>query len=608
MKTPKSILALLLVCLPAFGQYYDERVMEKSFEQTDFFFTPSFTNPFGIRGFTTALPGLVNDPLLNLQINPATLHSDSVKATFMYLDFRSTRNVIDRTHYGYPYWGIRGAYSDIAILPYSQFYVTTRKQLDPVFSAAVLTRPLKDFLPNLFVGVTYQMVFQNDKYYSIPQDIYRSAFGYDYTGARLAQEADMPIIDKYSGKDDMRQTGHFSSFYAGYEINDQFQIGGRVSRVTFNRDGAFGSKNFNEYAYTIQSTSTWVWHNMESRTQEYRHWDLSGGLNYGNKKNLLVGVSAGYIVGSADQILGRIDTSLYTYGQPNTSNDWNHSRRLASTNQKWDHDGKTYYGGLNLLYQLNEEQTLTFNYGVRRQDVDIRLGSTIVDSSNYAHWYQWSGGIYSGDYRYKLTDYRTGTGTRRGTFHRALAGLQWKIESNIDLNIGLVYETQKSETKTSEAVLASHQSLSNYVSPGYTSNYSYGGREQKNLLWEFKTDLTAIQIPVLFTWKATERLEFLFGLNRQISDWNIEEVTLALFTYRERQDNSGSTRKDNFGERYTSPPEKVSDIRTTVLAGITVSPSRVFNVRLLLTPTQLDLPDGSSKSDFQWWIGITLYP
>jgi hypothetical protein len=612
MKPFQLILALLVYVspwgLPAFGQYYGERVMEKSFEQTDFFFTPSFLNPFGIRGFTTALSGLVNDPLLNLQTNPAALYSDSGKGTFMYLDFRSTRNIIDRAQYGYPYWGGRGPYLDVVGIPYSLFYVTTRKELDPVFSAAVLTRPLKDFLPQLFVGVTYQMVFQNDRYYSIPQDIYRSAFGYDYTGARLSQDSDIPIIDKYSGKDDMQQRGDFSSFYAGYDINDQLQIGGRLSRVTFTRDGSFGSKNFNEYAYTTRSTSTWVWHNMESRTQEYTHWDLGAGMNYGNRKTILLGVSAGYIVGAADQILGRLDSSLYAYGQPNTSNDWNYSRRLASTNQKWDHNGNTFYGGLNLLYRLNEEQTLTLSYGTRKQDIDIRLGSTIVDSSSYSYRYQWSGGSSSGDYRYNLTDNRTGMGTRRGTFHRVLAGLQWRIESNLDLNIGFVYQTQESETKTSEAISANYQSLGTYTWSGTPTNYTYGGSERKRLMWEFKTDFTMIQIPLLFTWKAGERFQLLFGLNRQISDWRIEDVTLALFDYRHRWDGSGSTRKDNFGERYTLPPEKTSDIRTTVIAGITVSPSPLFNVRLLLTPTQLDLPDGSSKSDFQWWIGILFYP
>jgi hypothetical protein len=171
-----------------------------------------------------------------------------------------------------------------------------------------------------------------------------------------------------------------------------------------------------------------------------------------------------------------------------------------------------------------------------------------------------------------------------------------------------VYEQERNETKTDEPVLASNGSTGSYISPDYNNVYLYGGAEKKNLRWNFTVDRTTVQIPVLLTWKATERLEFLFGLNRQVADWTIEEMTLAVFAYREQYDNSGTIRKENFGERYTQPTERISDVRTTLLAGITVAPSESFRVQLLLTPTQLDLPDGSSKSDYQWWIGLKLYP
>jgi hypothetical protein len=100
----------------------------------------------------------------------------------------------------------------------------------------------------------------------------------------------------------------------------------------------------------------------------------------------------------------------------------------------------------------------------------------------------------------------------------------------------------------------------------------------------------------------------LLGLNRQLADWTIEEQTLAVFRYREEYDTSGTVRKENFGERYTAPTERISDVRTTFLAGITVAPSKSFDVRLLFTPTQLIFPNGLSEEDSQWWIGIRLFP
>jgi hypothetical protein len=259
---------------------------------------------------------------------------------------------------------------------------------------------------------------------------------------------------------------------------------------------------------------------------------------------------------------------------------------------------------------LNADQVFVLSYSAQKQDVDIRLASTIVDSSRYDYRSTWNTNTYVGNSQSRLTDVRTGTGTKRGTSHRVLAGLQWAVQSNIHLNIGVVYEQERNEIKTDEPVLASNGSSGNYTSPDYNNRYYYGGAEKKNLRWNFTVDRTTIQIPVMLTWKPAERLEFLFGLNRQIADWTIDEMTFAIFAYREQYDNGvvGITRKENFGERYTQPTERISDVRTTLLAGITVAPSESFRVQLLLTPTQLDLPDGSSKSDYQWWIGLKLYP
>jgi len=606
MKTLILIVVLSLVSLPAFGQYYGERVMEKSFEQTDFFFTPSFVNPLGIRGYVTALTGLMRDPLLDLQVNPANLFRDSARTTYTYIDFRSTRTVIDQPQYVYPMYEARVASYDM-IMPYPRYYATTRKQLDPVFSAAVLTRPVRS-IPELFVGVTYQLVFQNDEYYSIPQDIYRSSYGYDYAGNRMAAEADIPIVDKYSGNDDMRLRGHFGVVHAGLELSDALTIGARVSRVTFDRDGAFGSKNFNEYTYTPQSSSTSVWYNMESRAQEYSHWDVSGGVEYSGIEGLDFGVSLGGLVGTATQTLGRLDTSFYRYGQPNSGDYWNNSRRFAISSQDWSHDGETYYGGFDLRYRANERQVFVLTYGFQRQDVDLRLGSSIVDSSSYDYRSSWNSNVYTGNSRYRLSDFRTGSGTKTGRSHRLLAGLQWSVESNLDLNIGVVYEWQKYETITDEPVSSSHHSEGSYTSPDYNNLYLYGGSEQKNLLWNFTVDRATIQIPVMLTWRASENVQVLLGLNRQLADWTIEEQTLAVFRYREEYDTSGTVRKENFGERYTAPTERISDVRTTFLAGITVAPSKSFDVRLLFTPTQLIFPNGFSEEDSQWWIGIRLYP
>ncbi len=67
-------------------------------------------------------------------------------------------------------------------------------------------------------------------------------------------------------------------------------------------------------------------------------------------------------------------------------------------------------------------------------------------------------------------------------------------------------------------------------------------------------------------------------------------------------------REENFGERYTTPAEEVSDVRTAFLAGLTISPSEKFNLRLLMVPNFRDSYEGSELEQLQWWIGLTLKP
>jgi hypothetical protein len=100
----------------------------------------------------------------------------------------------------------------------------------------------------------------------------------------------------------------------------------------------------------------------------------------------------------------------------------------------------------------------------------------------------------------------------------------------------------------------------------------------------------------------------MIGVNRDMSSWNIDDVTLALFRYRSSTQNGTVTRKDNFGERYTAPNENDSDVRTTLLAGIGISPSEKLNLRLLLVPNFREGIDGQELDQLQLWLGLTVTP
>ena len=584
------------------GQYFGERVLEKTFEQSEFFFTPFHLIPFGLGSFKSTTPGLLDDPLLNLVVNPARLYGDSITPNYLYVDFRSSREIRSRNDYHYPILMLRTAYVT-DFVPFPRYFVSARKELEPVFSGALLSRPFTEF-KNLFLGITYQAVVQDEQYYPIPQDIYRSVLGYDYLGLRSAAE-NIPIVDKYSGTDRMHRVGHFVSFFSGYDISPNTQVGIKLSRVVFDRDGSFGSKNLWESSYRSNAAS--LWSNSEGRSQNYKHWDVAAGLKYRISERNLLGVTAGRLWGDVDQELNRNDSSYYSYGQINTDN-WSYYSRSGRTNQNWVHDGKTSYLGGDFTTRITPTQALSFYYLYTRQNIDISLASIISDTSYSAYRYRYNDTtLYVSTSDYQLGDVRGGTGNTTSNNHRLMAAFQWRIEPRMNLNIGVQWSLQKTATSTNEHVIARRHSRYNSAW-SYSYNYYDAGNEEKDLLWDFQTELTTVQIPIIFTWRVSDYMELLLGLNRAMSSWELEDVTLALFNYRETNSNGTITRKENFGERYTYPKETVTDVKTTALGGITVSPSTAFNIRLLVVPNFVETFEGTELQDFQWWVSLNLMP
>ncbi len=603
----KTIILALGTWGTSFGQYYGERVLEKSFEQTEFFFTPTQLIPYGIGGFRPVAASLFQDLLSRIALNPAFFSMDSLKDHYAYLDFRSVSEIRSQSDgYYYPmhdYLVTR----EMAFAPYPRYFLNTRKELQPVFSGAYLTRLLPSLLPRFYAGVTYQAVFQDDKYYAIPQDIYRSVMGYDFAGARTAAE-NLPIVDRYKGSDDIHHLAHMVSLFSAYEVTTHLEVGLKLGRTTFSRDGSFGSQNLWDGYYNPSYKS--IWGNLESREQQYRDWDLAAGVRYRFGQRDEVGLLFGHLWGNADQGLVKTDTSFYGHGTVGVGADWSYYMRSGATDQLWDHKGRTTYGGLQLNRAISPSLTLNLLYGFHKQTVDIGLASVISDTSFNSYRYQQSDTLVSRSQGFsRLSDIRTGEGTRVNSAHRFLASLQWQASERATVSLGLQLEFQSSETSTDEGVLARRRSQ---YSSSYGTAYNYSSFEEtienKHLLWTFTTDVTTLHIPIVFQWRATDWLDALVGINRTMSSWEINDVTLAVIGMRNRQSSGGNEHKENFGERYTMPRERVSDVRTSALVGLTARPSPFFNIRLLVTPNVVDDYEGSHVRDLRWWLAFQLTP
>ena len=132
--------------------------------------------------------------------------------------------------------------------------------------------------------VSTWLISQDDPFYQVPQDIYRSNVGYDYNGEYIAEGTNLSVIDRYAGSDEMHQEGQFFNLYSGIKVSPTVNTGFRLSRVTFDKQGVLASQNVRDDSWYSNYSSYQSF--LEERTQSYRHWDISGGLRWAVRKNM----------------------------------------------------------------------------------------------------------------------------------------------------------------------------------------------------------------------------------------------------------------------------------------------------------------------------------
>ncbi|MCR4439564.1 MAG: hypothetical protein QHJ34_13565 [bacterium] len=595
-----AAVALVTAALPAHAQYWGGRVLEKSFEQTEFFFLPNDVLPYGLGAFSRVAPGLIDEPLLNVAVNPAYLCRAELQRPYLYLDFRNTHLVEEQQGYRWPGLYVEGPAAADFVPPYPCFFLQTRRLPEPVFSGAVLAQP---FGQKLSLGLTYQALLQDQAYYSIPQDIYRARVGLDYAGNSVARTEDIPVVDCYQGSDEMHEAGHFLAALAGYKLLPRLYLGAKVNRTLFARDGSFGSRNLWEVSPRAGQS---LWRNSEERTQDYDHWDMAGGFSWGVSKKVQVGATVGYLWGDAVQSLTRSDSSYWYYKSPG-ARDSSRYGQGAAAQQDWDHRGKTTYGGVTLWAELSPTHQLVGYYMYLSQRTDIAVSSWAHDTSFSAYFSDWDSEWYKGHGESALHDVRSGAGDAPLKLHRLAATLHWQLERQMRLHLGVQYEEKRRSIASSEGVLASrHSSFSHGGSSSSEWHYSSRVDEDKTLHWDFRVRKLAVQLPVVLTWQPRKPVELLLGLNRSMKQWEITDVTTAIFAFREVTEDSVRSRKTDFGERYTEPREKRSEVQTTFLAGVTLRPSARFGARLLAVPHYASTPAGMTLREMQWWLALTL--
>lgn len=586
----------ILFFLPGiiYGQYRGERALEKSFENSRLYFNSHYLNTFGLQRFKNVAVGLVNDPFLNLYLNPAILPKLE-RDNMLYLDFRGDRTdtpIINS-------WVEPGGYTydyRPGIYPDPRWYSQARGEPEPLFSLGIFAYPFPKRLKNLFVGATYQLIHKQEKFYQVPAWIYSSRLGYDAFGAEAANKSDIPIQERSVGADEMLNEAHLFTAHLGYRLSPKLSAGISLNGVNHSRDGEYLQIQNDEYG-NIDNNS-WKYHNQRTRNQNYDHLDVAGGIRYQPASDFFAGIKIGQLKGNADQDFFSVDSSHYRNNQPNVSPEWSYSLSRSVTTQEWRHQGTTRYGRVSLGKKLKSGQEWKFYYRYAQKNVDYSNRSAIEDTSFYSSRWVWNNQSQEYLSHSSLTDTRHGSGTRKTKIHEAMLNFHWKLTRKNFLNAGIYYSRENTLISGEEPVLAKRHSF--YKNTGqYPREDVRLLVEDKNLDWQYQATKWSIQIPVLLDFRLSEQWGVLLGVNKSLVSWDIRDRTIAYFSKREKLENKELNSETNFGELYKEPDKKISEDYTDVIARFEVKISPQFRIHLLIDP---EFEDHFRIA--QWWLGF----
>ncbi|MCD6117868.1 hypothetical protein J7K93_12700 [bacterium] len=599
MKALKTASLLLLIAWSSLSaQYFGETVLEKSFEQTDFFFKPAYVNPYGIGNFGSSLLGLVDNPLLNLQINPAFIAQDSLLDMYGYINFRNSEE--KRGYSAIPMLCYTRSY-----IPYPWYYSESRRKTEPIISAAFFTQPFSIKGKPVRLGITYQAIFIDEDFYEIPQDVYRSAVGLDYSGNKSI-ESDYNVTDRYKGADNMHQEGHFVTLFTGLNLNKFMDAGIRASGVFYTRNGKY--ENTYQWDNGMSSDNISRSSYISSRNQDYSHYDISSGIITKFSPKVSAGITGGYLWGNVDQAKNWGSSSTYQHGVIDQGTSWSYYYRNGTSDESWTHKGKTYYGGINLKFLLGTSQTLTLFYRTEKQGVDIDLKGDISDTSYSNYHNENENWKYSSEHISHLYDNRTGNGDWCSWSHHLGAGLIWPVDKRTKVSLGMQYRTSKRTVSTLEDVYADRGRQGYRTSTSSENEWISTVAEKKMLDWQFISKVSSIQIPVFVTCRISKNLKLLTGLTRTFTSSRTSDITTAYFDYRTTNESGKIENKEKFGERYTEPEDIRNNVSTTLLFGATITPSRLFDIQVLMVPNFYQSYYSTSIKELQWWIDFNFYP
>lgn len=584
MKYP-SVIFLAVFCSAASSQYlYDDQPLGARIEHQSFFFIPNYINPYGIDEFSTALPGVVDHPLLHLAINPASLHSIG-KDPLIFVDYRTNKEIERRYYYIMPMWYASAAYDLNSIVPPYPYYPysPSRLSIEPSFSSALLTTPFAESVPDWTIGATYELISQSEPYY--PMELYDPYYPYPYD-IRTAGGS-----KSYFGVDFVRNKGHLAAVYTAFRFSDAMSAGVRLGGTRFIRNAERGPIISDYLASESESHSFFD----DNRLLDHSLMDFTAGIQWILTDKISAGATAGYFSGTLTQFEN--SENSYTYGSVNGTTPLYNSQSLTQIDRKWENNGDGYTAGVQTTVSLSSSSTLIGTYAMRNHLLHLTVRA--YDQSGYSHADHSSSTQYHNSNKTDL--YRNGKGREYSYFHRGSLAFLLHTEKNVRLSLGVVYTAHTINRNTLEGIVGSDISWMQDSQQPFTTMRT---RQSKDLGWDYDEIRTETQIPLMLTLPLGAALDMQFGINRRfIAVDRTQQTTLQYHRIETYRNDTLLTVEEN--KRYVNTYPSQNSVTNTlaVLFGLTFHPSDLIDINIAGVPYSVN-----NETHFQWMAGIFVRP
>jgi hypothetical protein len=582
------ILAAVVLPLSLHAQYWSDYVLEKGFDERDYFLRPHRIVGLSLKNLDEGLLGILPDPLSEMSFQPAML--SSISGTRLYIDLKGSSEKKKKFKYRvYPTF-----YYDNARFAPSYWAQPVERKLEPLLSAIYIGDLAAKYLPGLKYSISYELIHHQGTFYEyVPYWYYG---GYDAFGVRAEGSQNFPEIDptiKQDGLDEKSETAHLLDGHLSFKLASFLSVGAKVSRVQTEVSGNYARLNNYDYPSEYRYQSRYL--NYKSTASSLWQNDFSGGILLSIDQTRQLGFFAGLIDGNHEQSGADVDSSFYSYGENPQSVYYSRSRYSHVSQSRWLHDGTTRYAGVHGQLPMQNDVAFRFRFEYQKSTIDLSNAGAVIDTS-YSH-YRWQyyddNQIYDSIYSSRFDEQRASAGEENVTRKIAAAGIVVPMYKQSYITVGAFAESAESDMvmyEDAQVRRASHQ----HTATPWNPIESRIGIQDKTVRLDRDKTISRLALPIAMNFYFGRGWTAYLGVIKQQQKVESEEIVDIWFrtdsTVIVRPEGTSTQNPAQRIDRYVAVPVRRSESSTDFHFGVSFEPSRRvrFEVGMGTTPTELD--------------------